>query len=147
VVQWATASAAEHNVEIIANSSPSLPNIRVDIDRLGQVFDNLVGNALKFSPTGGKIYITAKQECNQIEFSVKDTGVGIPPEKLDKIFERFYQINRDTFQEYSGAGLGLTIVKQIIEAHQGHISVESQPNQGTTFSFWLPIDEPVLATN
>ena len=67
--------------------------------------------------------------------------------KLEKIFERFYQINRDSFQEYSGAGLGLTIVKQIIEAHQGHISVDSTPGQGTTFSFWLPINEAVSAAN
>jgi GAF domain-containing protein len=147
VVQWARASADEHNIEIIAKSSPALPNIQVDVDRLGQVFDNLVGNALKFSSTAGKIYITAQQEGTQIKFSVKDTGIGIAPEKLDKIFERFYQIKRDSFQEYSGAGLGLTIVKQIIEAHQGHILVESEPGKGTTFSFWLPVDESVSTTN
>jgi signal transduction histidine kinase len=140
ITQWATASAAEHNIEIVQNCAPALPDIQADAGRLGQVFDNLVGNALKFSPPGSKIYITAEQDQQQIKFSVKDTGVGIPPDKVNKIFERFYQVKRDTTFKYSGAGLGLTIVKQIVEAHHGRITVASEPDKGTTFSFWLPID-------
>jgi signal transduction histidine kinase len=135
----AIASAAEHNIEIISNSSPDLPAVRVDVDRIGQVFDNLVGNALKFSPNGSKINIAAEQADDFIKFSVQDYGIGIPVDKLDKVFERFYQVDGSTTRRYRGAGLGLAIVKQIIEAHGGRVMVESELNKSTTFSFFLPI--------
>ncbi|MBN1994810.1 MAG: GAF domain-containing sensor histidine kinase [Anaerolineae bacterium] len=136
----AIAGAAEYNIKIVLDSAPDLPPVRVDVDRIGQVFDNLVGNALKFSPGGEKINITARQDGDRIKFSVQDYGKGIPANQLDKIFERFYQV-ADSSSAYGGAGLGLTIVKQIVEAHGGEITVQSKVNQGSTFSFWLPIDQ------
>ena len=139
--ELASASAAEHNIEIVANSELDLPKVRVDVDRIGQVFDNLIGNALKFSPAGSKINITAELDNGKVKFSVQDYGIGIPPNKLDKVFERFYQVDGSTTRRHRGTGLGLTIVKQIIEAHGGYITVESKLNKGTTFSFWLSIDK------
>jgi two-component system sensor histidine kinase VicK len=141
----AIASAAEHEIEIISHSVPELPNVRVDVGRIGQVFDNLVGNALKFSPAGSKININAEVENGKVKFSIQDQGIGIPADKLDKIFERFYQVDGSTTRRYGGAGLGLTIVKQIIEAHGGHITVESEPDKGTTFLFWLAVDKETAA--
>jgi signal transduction histidine kinase len=135
----AIARAAEYNIEIVPNDSPDLPMVQVDTGRIGQVFDNLVANALKFSPAGSKINISAEREGDFIKFSVQDYGIGIPSDKLDKVFERFYQVDGSTTRRYKGAGLGLAIVKQIVEAHSGQITVESVVNKSTTFSFLLPI--------
>jgi signal transduction histidine kinase len=143
--ELASASAAKRNIKIVSNSEPNLPKVRVDVDRIGQVFDNLVGNALKFSPAGSKINITAELDDGKVKFSVQDYGIGIPPNKLDKVFDRFYQVDGSTTRRHGGAGLGLTIVKQIIEAHGGYITVESKLNKGTTFSFWLSIDKEASA--
>lgn len=140
----AIANAAQYGLEITAYSAPNLPKLYVDIDRIGQVFDNLVANALKFSPSGSKIHIAAEQDGDMIKFSVQDKGIGIPVHKLDKIFDRFYQVDGSTTRRYSGAGLGLAIIKQIVEVHGGRITVESVINEGTTFIFWLPIPKASL---
>ena len=137
----AIASAAEYDIEIVSSSPPDLPVIQVDVDRIGQVFDNLVGNAIKFSPTGGKINITAERHQEFVKFSVQDFGIGIPADKLNRVFERFYQVDGSTTRRYRGAGLGLAIVKQIIEAHNGRVMVESEVKKFTTFSFLLPVWE------
>lgn len=135
----AIASAAEHNIEIVPNGRPDLPPVKVDIGRIEQVFDNLVANAIKFSPASSKINLIARQEDDFIKFSVQDFGIGIPPDKVDRIFERFYQVDGSTTRRYRGTGLGLAIVKQIVEAHGGQVFVESILNKSTTFSFTLPI--------
>jgi signal transduction histidine kinase len=100
-----------------------------------------VGNAIKFSPPGNKIKITAKRHQDFVKFSVQDFGIGIPPDKLDRVFERFYQVDGSTTRRYGGTGLGLAIVKQIIDAHGGQVMVESEVNKYTIFSFLLPIYE------
>lgn len=110
-----------------------------DRDRLNQVFDNLIGNAVKFSPAGSTITISSRCNENQIEFSITDQGIGIPAEKLPHIFERFFQADRSIKHRYGGAGLGLAIVQRIIEAHNGQIGVQSQEGKGSTFTFALPI--------
>jgi signal transduction histidine kinase len=139
-VQGATASAAESNIRLVADSKPDLPTLHVDIDRIGQIFDNLIGNAIKFSQPDSEIKIAAGLDGEAIKFSVQDHGAGIPPEALNKLFEKFYQVGRPTgSRRYKGSGLGLAIVKQIVEAHQGWVAVESQLNQGSTFFFWLPV--------
>lgn len=106
--------------------------VNVDPQRIAQVIDNLVGNALRHTPEGGKIALAAKQNNNQVTFKVQDSGSGISPALLPHIFERFYHADA------AGTGLGLAIVKSIVEAHGGQISVESQPGAGTTFSICLP---------
>ncbi len=135
----AVARAEQYGITITSSSSSKLPTVYIDIDRISQVFDNLVANALKFSQSGSVIQITAEQDKEMIKFSVKDQGIGIPEDKLGKIFDRFYQVDGSTTRRYSGAGLGLAIIKQIIEVHGGRITVSSVVEEGTTFTFWLPI--------
>jgi GAF domain-containing protein len=116
----------------------SVPVIHADRDRLNQVFDNLLGNAIKFSPAGGDITIQVTDIGNAIQASVSDTGIGIPPDRLELVFERFYQVDGSTSRRFGGAGLGLAIVKRIVEAHGGRIWATSGVNQGSTFTFTLP---------
>lgn len=139
-IEGATASAAKFGIQLVTASAPNLPPLLVDVDRVGQVFDNLIGNAIKFSRPDSQIIIAAELDGETVKFSVQDYGAGIPPEALDRIFDKFYQAGRPVgSRQYKGSGLGLAIVKQIVEAHQGRVAVESQLNQGSTFSFWLPL--------
>ena len=111
--------------------------ILADRSQIERVFINLVGNALKFTPQGGKISIQANRTNNSIQIDVVDTGFGIPEDVQEKIFEEFFRVDNTINQEVKGTGLGLALVKHIIEAHQGKIWVKSKPNEGSTFSFIL----------
>ena len=115
---------------------PSLPHVAVDAARVRQVISNLVSNAIKFTPQGGTIRITARQRDHQIVVSVADTGPGIPQEHLSKIFDRFWQAPGT---KEKGSGLGLSIAKGIIQAHGGTIWAESQLGKGSSFFFTLPL--------
>jgi len=115
-----------------------LPKILVDRQRMEQVFLNLIDNAAKFTPPGGRISIRARWEQPNVIIEVKDNGVGIAPEHLSRVFERFYRVDRARSREAGGTGLGLAIVKQIIAAHQGKVEVESSVDLGTTFRIFLP---------
>jgi signal transduction histidine kinase len=110
-----------------------------DAKRLGQVFDNLIGNAIKFSPNGGRVTTRLSRQYDRVRVEISDTGIGIPSEKLDKIWDRFYQIDSTSTRRFAGTGLGLAIVKRIVEAHGGEITVESEVGEGTTFCFSLPL--------
>lgn len=112
-----------------------LPAVRVDCDRIHQVVCNLVGNAMKFTPPGGRIVVAARGGDGEIEVSVRDTGAGMSEADLGKIFEPYWQAQRTASL---GAGLGLKIAKGIVEAHGGRIRVESALGQGTSFFFTLP---------
>ena len=114
-----------------------LPLIRVDPGRIEQVVINLVHNAIKFTPPGGAITIAALAKNGVVEGSVSDTGAGISPEELPRLFERFHKADRARRSE--GTGLGLAIVKHIIGAHGGAVSVESELDQGSTFRFDMPV--------
>ena len=110
-----------------------------DGDRLAQVFTNLVDNALKFTPEGGQVMLSAEQVGDEIELSVADTGSGVPNEALPRLFDRFYQVDESRAGGSShGTGLGLAIVKEIIRAHGGRIGVRSEGN-GTIFIVHLPL--------
>ncbi len=116
-----------------------IPNhlwIYADRNRLHDIFINLLSNAFKFTPEGGTVSITARQTNGDVLHEIRDTGMGIPEDKLQKIFEEFYQIETG---KYGGTGLGLSITKRMIEAHGGHIWVESSPGKGSTFFFTLPV--------
>jgi signal transduction histidine kinase len=97
-----------------------------------------LGNAIKFSPRGGTITIHVENLGEMVLLSVSDMGVGIPADKLEKVFERFYQVDGSATRRFGGAGLGLAIVRRIIEAHGGRIWVESEMGQGSSFKFTLP---------
>jgi two-component system OmpR family sensor kinase len=127
----------------------ALPPLAGDNDWLAQVFTNLVDNALKHTPQGGRVTVAAKEMIGQpahkgekaipgIEVSVADTGSGIPPEDLSRIFERFYQVDKSRHRKDKGAGLGLAIAKEIVQAHGGQIKAESVVGVGTKFTVTLP---------
>lgn len=127
--------AAQKSQELIAEFQPESCVLHCDQRRILQVFSNLVGNAIKFTPKDGKIVITSKPTDQELEFSVQDTGPGISPEELPHIFDRYWQAKRN---RHAGAGLGLSIARGIIEAHGGRLWVESSPAHGSTFHFTLP---------
>jgi PAS domain S-box-containing protein len=132
--QRALAGAA--SLELVAELPDWLPAIAADRDRVLQVLENLIGNAMKFTPTGGRITLAAEVHDNELVFRVADTGAGIPPEAVTHAFDRFWQASR---ARRTGAGLGLAIVKGIVEAHGGRIWIESQVGRGTTVSFTIPV--------
>jgi two-component system sensor histidine kinase GlrK len=115
-----------------------LPTMKIDPERILQVLRNLLGNAVKFTPKGGQVSITAKPADGKLEISVKDSGPGIPAESLASIFEKFSQGNHAGAHRRQGTGLGLAIAKSIISSHGGKIWAESQLGQGSTFVFVLP---------
>ena len=120
---------------------PDLPQILADEDRAVQVLTNLAGNALQYTSEGGRVTISAKRIRNEIQFSIRDTGIGIPPEQLSHIFDRFYRVDKSrSRQAGGGSGIGLTIARALVEAHDGRIWVESAgEKQGSIFSFTLPL--------
>lgn len=113
--------------------------VHCDRGRVLQIFSNLVGNALKFTPKGGSVFIGAKGAGHEVQFFVSDTGQGIPEAELPRIFDRFWHAQRNN---RSGIGLGLSIVKGLVEAHSGRIWVESKPGTGSIFFFTLPLANP-----
>jgi len=126
---------ADKGVEIQTELPDSIPDVLVDPARIDHVFSNLLTNALKFTPPGGWVRLSAQVEDETVRFEVQDTGIGIPQEYLGRVFERFFRVPGS--DQPSGAGLGLAITKEIVELHGGHISVQSQPGRGSRFSFTL----------
>jgi two-component system sensor histidine kinase VicK len=141
-VQGAEAIAVQAGLTVRAEVAESLPLIYGDRGRLTQVLDNLLGNAIKFSPNGGTIMVRAYPVHEAVQVEVTDQGIGIPTDELDKIFERFYQVDGSSKRRYSGTGLGLAIVQRIVEGHNGKIWVESEMGKGSTFSFTVPALSP-----
>ncbi len=127
--------AAEKNIEIHVKDECAEVWVLADQDRIGQVFSNLVGNALKFTPEGGAITLSCKSRDTEVEYAVADTGVGIGEEHMAHLFDRFWQARHSN---RAGTGLGLAIAKGIIEAHGGRIWAESRPGAGSVFHFTLP---------
>jgi signal transduction histidine kinase len=130
--QLAAAAGIELRVEAPAQSPP----VWADRDRLCQVFENLVGNALKFTGSGGRVTLGASAGIDEVLFWVRDTGPGMPPEQLPHVFDRFWQARRVARQ---GAGLGLPIAKGLVEAHGGRMWAESSPGHGSCFLFTIPL--------
>ncbi|MCY1045096.1 PAS domain-containing sensor histidine kinase [Corallococcus sp. bb12-1] len=138
-VELHRALAEAKSLQLVAVVPEGLPTVFADRERALQIFSNLVGNALKFTPEGGSITLRVRAEGGQVRFSVRDTGPGIPPEDLPHLFEPFWQAHA---KRKEGAGLGLAIVKGLVEAHGGQLGVESHPGAGSTFFFTLPAQPP-----
>ena len=117
----------------------NLKPIQADPKRIGELFNNLITNAINYSPNGGRVSITAEGLGEYMEIKVSDTGVGIPKEELPKIFDKFYRVKSPKTRQVMGTGLGLSIVQGVVEAHRGTIDVESEVDQGTTFRILLPV--------
>ncbi len=139
-VRSAKAVAQQHNIKLSMQvDNPPLPPVLADPDRVGQILDNLLSNALKYSPGGGEIIVHLAREEDAIRCSVSDQGIGIPPKALKHIFDRFYRVGGTPAHGVPGLGLGLTIVREIVNAHGGHIGAESTLGKGSTFYFTLPL--------
>jgi len=128
-----------------ADLDPDLPPIIADREKLSAVIENLVVNAIKFTPEAGRITVSAHRDAAAqrpaVEVRVVDTGIGIPPDQVEKVFTRFHQVDTSTTRRFGGVGLGLAIVKSILEAHGSTISVDSEPGRGSVFRFSLPLLE------
>lgn len=131
--------AASKNISLKVDIAHDLPIIKVDNERMLQVLLNLIGNAVKFTPSGGKVTVSAQTVGQEVQVSVMDTGPGIPEENLNTIFDKFKQTNTKSYNTIKGTGLGLAIVKHIIIAHGGRVWVESEVGHGSTFIFALPV--------
>ena len=116
-----------------------LPRIWGDDERLGQLLVNLLHNAVKFSSTGGHVVVGARRDGEELVVSVRDEGVGIPRADLDRVFERFYKVDRARVRGVGGTGLGLAIARHIVEGHGGRIWVESEEGKGSVFRFAIPL--------
>jgi signal transduction histidine kinase len=140
-IERARLLASEKGMEFEAHVASSLPLICVAPSRVTQIMDNLLGNALKFTPEGGRISVEAFPIANEVQISVADTGPGMPKDALARIFEPYWQVQKTR----SGMGLGLFIAKTLVEVHGGRIWVESVLGRGTTFYFTLPVKEPAAS--
>jgi len=131
-------AAVQAGLRLVAELEPDVPDISGDLIALRRVLDNLVGNALKFTPAGGCVTVRLSRDRSMVKLQVADTGIGVPSDQLDRIFERFYQVDGSMTRKYGGVGLGLALVKSIIEAHGGQVTAASQVGVGTTFTVLLP---------
>jgi two-component system phosphate regulon sensor histidine kinase PhoR len=133
--------ADRQGVTIAVELEPDLPLVRGDEARLGQVFVNLVHNAVKFSPDGGEVRIGVRQEGDEVVVSVRDHGIGIAKADRTRVFERFYKTDRARVRG-GGTGLGLSIARHVVRGHGGRIGVESEEGEGSTFTFTIPLRAP-----
>jgi signal transduction histidine kinase len=133
--------AAKNKVDLALELEPQLPAVVCDSDRIMQVLTNLISNAIKFTPEGGRVLLSAQRREEMLAIKVSDTGYGIPKEDLPKLFNRFFRVHRPG-KEIKGTGLGLAIVSKIVTGHGGRIEVESELDKGTTFTVLLPLTGP-----
>jgi len=124
---------------VLTHIFENLKPVQADPKRIEEIFNNLISNAINYSPEGGRVTVSAKGLGEYMEIRVEDTGVGITQEELPKIFDKFYRVKNPKTRQVIGTGLGLAIVKGVVDAHQGSIQVESIPDTGTTFKVLLPV--------
>jgi len=132
------------SIQLKMETPGELPSVYGDREKIEQILTNLVGNAIKFTPEGGEISVSAKpfkEEEHMVAISVRDSGIGIPGDQLDRIFEKFHQVEDSLRRSVTGTGLGLAITKGLVEAHHGRIWVESEIGKGSTFTFTLPMSK------
>ena len=135
----------EKNIEIVKHIGQLMPEIRVDPEKISWVLINLMTNAIRYSPQHGKVILRAHQSEDEVEFSVRDFGPGIPKEDVKRVFNKFVQLPTNGSKNKNGLGLGLAISKEVVEAHGGTILVESEPGHGSKFFFRIPIEPAVSA--
>jgi signal transduction histidine kinase len=140
-VEAARPAASKREIELTAEAT-STPSFEGDPHRLGQVVDNLLSNAIKFTPKGGEVSVRLGASNGVAAIEVIDTGTGIPEDQQEFLFDRLYRAPSAAASAVPGVGLGLTIVKAIVDAHHGRVTLESKPGVGATFRVELPVDGP-----
>ncbi|MGH2390877.1 MAG: ATP-binding protein [Chloroflexota bacterium] len=139
VVDRLSVVAEDKGITVTADVQSDLPQALANADQVGQVLMNLLFNAVKFTPSGGKILVRARVEAGVLSVAVEDTGAGIPRDDLVRVFERFYKSDKSRARANGGTGLGLPIARHIVEAHGGTIWADSEEGKGSTFTFTLPL--------
>ena len=134
------------DVELAQDVPEDLPAIFADAERVHQVLFNLLDNAVRFTPSGGRVRVTASRHNGSVDVTVADTGPGIAPEHLPRLFDRFYRVDTARAREDGGTGIGLAIARSVVEAHGGRIWAESEPGKGSTFTFELPVAMTIRET-
>jgi len=137
--------AQKREIRLEFEPGPADACVWCDSEAVSQILSNLLDNALKYTPAGGRITVGARPQGRFVELCVRDTGIGIPSEELPRLFERFYRVDKARSRELGGTGLGLSIVKHLVAAHNGSTRVESRLGEGSTFFFTLPADESALS--
>jgi signal transduction histidine kinase len=127
------------NHELVLERPRERLEVQGDRARLEQVMINLVQNAIKYSPTGGKVVVAVERASSDVRISVKDPGIGIPLEEQGRLFQRFFRARNVTTRHYGGLGIGLFVSREIVQRHGGRFEVQSAPGQGSTFTFFLPL--------
>jgi signal transduction histidine kinase len=141
-VKSAAEKASDRDVEVHAVIDDDIPLVQADSQKIAWVLSQIFDNGIKFTPAGGRVVLSIKRESdNLVMLSITDTGIGIPHSRIDEIFEPFHQLDETSTRRYGGAGLGLSLVRQIIEAHGSMIEVQSTEGHGTTFRFPLLVVE------
>ncbi|MCS0543614.1 ATP-binding protein, partial [Aeromonas veronii] len=136
-IQMLKSKAVEREIQLELTVDDDTTVIDGDMDRLKQVFINVINNGLSYSPDGAKVEVKASNFDDYVQIKIIDTGIGIEEKELPRIFERFYRVDKARSRNSGGTGLGLAIVKHIIEAHEGAVEVSSRVGEGTTFTFRL----------
>ncbi len=138
VAKSALAKAEERGVQVLVSAADDIPMVQADPEKIGWAVNQLLDNGIKFTPSGGSVIIALKEEGNNlIVLSVTDTGIGIPSNRLNEIFEPFHQLDGSSTRHFGGTGLGLSLVRQIVEAHGSLLDVQSVEGRGSTFKFPL----------
>ena len=145
VISLLDAKAAAKTIAMQNRLPQNLRPIKADRDRLSQILVNVLDNAVKFTPEGGRITMEAEERGDQVVLKISDTGIGIPVEEVQRLGERFYRVDKARSRELGGTGLGLSIVKHLMLAHGGRMEIESRPGRGTTVSLCFPLNGPVKA--
>jgi signal transduction histidine kinase len=130
--------AENAGLELLSEVSPDLPDVQGEPNQLARLITNLLSNAIRYTP-GGQVCVRLSQDGSYICVQVEDTGIGVEPEDLPHLFDRFYRGKQVSQSKIPGTGLGLSVVKEIVEIHAGRIAVISEVGKGTTFSVWLPV--------
>jgi signal transduction histidine kinase len=134
----ASNKAEERGVQVLVSALDNIPDVQADSEKIGWVINQLLDNGIKFTPSGGSVVVTLKEEGqNLVVISVTDTGIGIPSNRLREIFEPFHQLDGSSTRHYGGTGLGLSLVREIVEAHGSLLDVQSVEGKGSTFKFPL----------
>lgn len=146
IVEIAKPQADSKNISIDYQPCPDEWWFNVDYDHIRTAVMNIVSNAVKYTPEGGILEIRTFLSGGLANLSVKDSGIGISETDLPHIFDRFFRVKGKATRHITGSGLGLSLVKEVVDAHQGYIEVESEPEIGTTFTMSFPLTEPVVTT-